>query len=175
MTAFPPVVLLLLAPLALLAALTAPGLAPVWQAFRTRRPALTLAPGEQLLAELRPDPRLLALTGLGVIAVTMAAALAEQLVFGATPGGAYLSLLPFSLAALAHLALDARRGWAVTDRRVVTDLGASLPLDQIGRIAVGPTLVRLDGVGAQSLRLHGLTDAPRAAQMIRDLIARRAA
>lgn len=165
--------ILILVPLALALLWRLPGLAPVRQAFLTRRPALILGPGERILAEIRPDPRVLGMLALFLLAVTMAAALAEQLVFGAGLAVAYLFLAPFLLAGLAYLAQAAGSRWIVTDRRVVTDLGASLPLAEIGRIAVAPARLRLDGQGIQSLRLTGLADAHGAARMIQGLVARR--
>ncbi|MCA2013975.1 hypothetical protein [Pararhodobacter sp. CCB-MM2] len=163
----PALIFVALAACLLTALLTAPGLAPVRQAFKTPRPALRLAPDEKLLLRLNPDGRLMRLAAVAIFALTIALSLAEQWLLGARPSEAYLALLPFSLAALCYLRALSRCGWVVTNRRVVTDLGASLPLAEIGRIAVGPALLRLDGVGAQSIQLHGLTDAPGAARTIR--------
>jgi len=164
--------ILILLSLALALLWRLPGLAPIRQAFLTRRPALILAPGERILAQIRPDPRMLGLLALILLAATMTAALAEQLAFGAGPAVSYLLLAPFLLAGLAYLAQAAGSRWTVTDRRIITDLGASLPLVEIGRIAVAPARLRLDGRGSQSLRLTGLADAHGAARMIRGLVAR---
>ncbi|PWE28468.1 hypothetical protein C4N9_10750 [Pararhodobacter marinus] len=151
-----------------------PGLAPLRRAFLAPPPVPALAPGETLIAELRPDPRVLMLLSGLLIAATMAGALAEQMLLGAPREIALLTLLPFSGALAIRLAGLSRCRWRLTDRRVITALGASLPLSEIGRIAVGPMLIRLDGRGVQSLRLAGLADAHGAARLIRDSLSARA-
>ncbi|MBN8290691.1 hypothetical protein JI664_01820 [Rhodobacter sp. NTK016B] len=149
-------------------ALLLPGLEPVRRAFLTPAPDPALAPGECVIADLRPDARVLILLGALLIAGTIGAALTEEILLGAPRDIALLTLLPFSTALAIHLACQTRCHWRLTDRRVITALGASLPLGEIGRITVGPMLVRLDGHGTQSLRLTGLADAHGAAQLIRD-------
>lgn len=173
MPAIPSAEILFVTPALLLALWLAPALAPVRRAFCSPAPALRLAPGEVLVAEVRPDAGLLRRHALVVTAATIAAALALQVGLGADPAAAYLPLLPFALAALARLALAARRRWRITDRRIVTELGAVLPLAEIGRIAVGPAQLRLDGRGTQSLRLDGLADAPGTARLVRALARKR--
>ncbi|WP_127104730.1 hypothetical protein [Pararhodobacter zhoushanensis] len=142
-------------------------LAPVRRAFATRKPVVELARDERLIAVIRPDPGVLALHALGIAALVIAAALVEQVLFGASPGTAYLPLMPFALAALVHLLAQGSAQWLVTDRRVITALGASLPLSDIARITVGAVSVQLDGSGTQSVRLVGLPDAPATARLIR--------
>lgn len=153
-------------------ALTLPGLAPVRRAFAERHPPPALAPGETLLAEIRPASAMLATLCLALAGALLAVALALQLLAGARPIAALLPLGPFAVAALAWLGLEARARWLVTDRRVITRLGASLPLHEIARIRVGASSLRLDGRGAQSLRLIGLADARGAACLIRDALRR---
>lgn len=173
MRPFLPVEALLVAPLLALLLALCPAFAPVRRAFLTRPPPIRLEPGERLLAEIRPDAGVLGTLVLFVLGLTMATALAAQAVLGAELAAAYLPLAPFTLAALAHLGLLTRRRWRVTDRRVITELGAVLPLSEIGRIAVAPTRLRLDGQGSQSLRLTGLADARATARLIRSTLATR--
>ncbi|MFN4099500.1 MAG: hypothetical protein ACK4GT_06960 [Pararhodobacter sp.] len=171
----PPEILLpALSLLAVLAAAMALILAvrPLREAFLHRSPACSLAPGEVILAELRPDRRVSGMLALFVVVALMATALAEQVILGAGPVVAYLTVTPFGIAALLFLYGESRARWLVTNRRVVTALGASLPLAEIGRIAVGPALVRLDGRGTQSLRLLGVADALAAAEVIRQALRR---
>ncbi len=166
---FPPQALLLVPLLAALIA-TAPWFAPVRRAFALRKPVLALQPGEILIAEIRPDRGVLAACALGVAGLMIGGALLGQWVLGAATAAAYLPLVPFGLAALAHLALQSRGGWRLTDRRILTALGAELPLADVTRIAVGALSLRLDGQGAQSVRLSGLADARRAARLVRDTL-----
>lgn len=156
--------------LALAALALSPPLAPVRRAFLSPPPALVLAPGEVLLAEFRPDRRVSRLLALFVPLTAAAAALAGQALLGAAPAAAWATLAPFTAAGLAWMHGESRARWHLTDRRVVTGLGASLPLADIGRIAIGPTLLRLDGRGAQSLRLVGLADPQAAALAIRQAL-----
>jgi len=145
---------------------------PLRRAFLARSVACLLAPDERILTELRPDRRVIAMLALFVVVALMATALAEQVILGADPVLAYLTVTPFGIAALLILYSESRARWLVTDRRVITALGASLPLAEIGRIVVGPALVRLDGRGTQSLRLVGVADALAAAEVIRQALRR---
>ena len=147
-------------------------LRPLRAAFLYRSTALRLAPDEVVLAELRPDRRVTAMLALFLLTVLFATALAQQLVLGAGPEVSYLTVTPFGTAALLLLHSESRARWLITDRRVITALGASLPLAEIGRIAIGPALLRLDGRGAQSLRLLGIADALGAAELIRQAVRR---
>lgn len=160
--------LFLVSLLALLA--TAPALAPVRRAFATRNPVVELARDERLIAVIRPDTGVIALYALGIAALMVAASLVEQLLFGASPAAAYLPLMPFAVAALVHLLTQSRARWLITNRRVITALGAELQLTDIARIAVGALSVQLDGTGTQSVRLVGLPDAPATARLIRDAL-----
>ncbi|MCB1390843.1 MAG: hypothetical protein KDK12_17140 [Rhodobacteraceae bacterium] len=163
---------LFLTPLVLLVLAFSPAMAPIRRAFLERPSTGALQPGESVLAEVRPDRQVLGTLALSVLGATVAAALAGQWVLGAAPLVSYLPLAPFATAALVRLSICARCRWLVTDRRVITELGASLPLADIGRIAVAPARLQLDGQGTQSLRLTGLADAAATARMIRAHLAR---
>jgi len=151
--------ILLLAPLAL--ALIAPALAPVQQAFARRSLTLELLPGETVIATLRPDSRVLIVPGLALLLPLSAAAPSSAL---------GLALGPFVIAGLGWLALESRRHWILTDRRIVTASGASHPLTGIVRIARAPGFLALDGIGTRRLCLFGVADSAAAARLIRAVI-----
>lgn len=148
---------LLIAPLVLALIASAPWFRPVRRAFTcSYRPCL--APGEVLLARLRPDPGFVLLAACCQLAAT-------GLVFlMSLPAG--LALTPFATGGLVWLGLESRRYWLLTDRRIITGAGASLPLTQIRRCVHAPCFLGLDGPGTQRLRLYGLRRTRDAVQAI---------
>jgi hypothetical protein len=163
--------LLLITPLALAVFATAPWLAPVRRAFGLRGDRVRLAPGEVVVAVLRPDPGVLACTGLLTVAGLAALSLTLRALL---PGAVLLGLAVGGGGAFAWLWTEARNRWLLTDRRLIAASGAVMALSGVRRIRVAPGLIAVQGPGAQGMHLVGIAAGRDLARLIQSVAAPRA-
>ena len=128
---------------------------------------IPLLPGERPVAVIAPDRELcllrMALT-LAVLAATI-----RLVTLKADPVGIPPLVLLATLVAVPVLVetLRAMRGgWLVTDRRLITAAGASVPLSALRRIAGGPTALIVEAGVERRFALSGLANPRAAAQLI---------
>ena len=130
-------------------------------------PPIRLLPGERPVAVIAPDRELcllcMALT-LAVLAATI-----RLVTLKADPAGIPPLVLLAALVAvpvLAETLRTMRGGWLVTDRRLITASGASVPLSALRRIAVGPTALIVEAGVERRFALSGLANPRAAARLI---------
>lgn len=159
--------------LLLLALASVPTLPAVQRAF-SLRVRHQLFPGERVILIIRPDLRMMARWGLG-----LGAPIAAMLIGLRTAGIEATLALAFAAApmalATAHLGSEMRKRWIITDRRLLTAAGASLPLCAITRLETGPGLLRVRAGQDRILTMMGLVDSNAMARLLQGLSTRQSA
>lgn len=130
-----------------------------------------LHPDEHVVLTVRPDPGVMGLLGMSVC-VGLVAFQTGLVLMGADPVHALsLSAIPFAALATGF-ALELRKGWIITNRRLLTRAGASLPLAQIRRLYLGPGLLRIDADGGRGMAMLGVRDPLAVARLLQAIAER---
>lgn len=142
-------------------------------AFFRPPPTPRLRPDEQVVLALRPDPGVLGMLGLSAC-VALVAFQAGLVLMGADPVLAlWVSSIP-SAALASTFALELRKGWLVTNQRLLTRAGGELPLSSIRRLRLGPAVLQIEAEGGRGVTMLGLRDPAAIARQLQAIAARHA-
>jgi hypothetical protein len=131
-------------------------------------PLAACAPGERVLAVIRPDAEVVLLLGaLGLAAGAVAVSLGGAVLGSAAQVPLTLILLLVGLPRASGWFASLRCAWIVTDRRLIAGRALEVPLSDLLGLRILPLSVEVEARGDRLLRLPALINAAPAAHAIR--------